>query len=166
MFGWLALATVLLYAFLRAAMPASPRTDPGLRMPKGEKRFNVYRRDDKWLAMRLSSRAGYLAGFFFSLLFFVSVPFFIWRYGIVRTVVLFLVPVIGAYSSATLLGFDILGSDFVIVPFQAVAGLWVAAHDVEFRSKPLEAKGWVHIGCGWASKSRDAIHTFSVPPQH
>lgn len=161
MFGWLALLTALLFVILRAAKPASLRRGAGLRMPKGENRYKVYRRDDRWMATRLSSRSGYFAGFFFSLLFYISVPFFIWRYGIARTVFLFLIPVIGAYSSAMLLGLGILGTAFMIVPFQAAAGLWVASHDVEFRSKLLADRGRVHIGCGWAGKSSDAIHTFS-----
>lgn len=103
-----------------------------------------------WLRVKRSEKtkdgekASYFIGLLFSVLFYYALPIWIWRYGLLATIKIFLICIIS--SSLFFLGFQLMGlqvggwpdSFFIIqmiqVPVRAVAGGWIAKRDTKLRS--------------------------------
>ncbi len=90
-------------------------------------------------------RRAYFWGLMFAFLFYYGFPVWWWRYGLRKTLELILACIVAVMAlqailrAAGLINVDGLGESlaaglFVAVPIRAVAGLWVARRDAEWRS--------------------------------
>lgn len=93
----------------------------------------------------------YVWGLLFALLFYYGFPLWWWRYGFSKTIQLLVGCIVaGAGLQAILRTFELievdgLGDSFFVglllsMPIRAIAGLWVARRDAEWRSAILERR--------------------------
>lgn len=157
-FGVTAVASVLILGLLRFII-RSP-----IKIQANSVSYDVMERSGKRIALRNSSKFSWLIGFTYAGLFYLSLPFMIWRYGKYRSIWFVAIPFVISFAISYLVASDggsamLLGIVLQII-IRAIGGLYIEANDLKFQKKTLVSRGWEIIGSCEATSSKNAMEFF------
>lgn len=122
-------------------------------------RFFVFSKDENKRVIHKSPHFNWLIGVCYSTLAYLSLPIFLWRYGLRLTLIAFFIPVVLIYVIP--MGYNYMASEnyklagdssmllkmLVIGPIlNGYWGVYLAFKDSTYVQDKLSANGWIHLG--------------------
>lgn len=128
----------------------------------GTRNFEVLRRGKKLTAILNAQEFSRWAGLMYAGGFYFVAPVLIWRYGILKTIFLIVIPIGASVGTSQLIG-DMSGTALGLLAsliLRGWIGVFVASRDLLYYRNTLMRRGWVSVGFELAKNKELAVSQF------
>jgi hypothetical protein len=148
--------------FLWFARDRKPLVDDGGVAKAGTRNFEVLRRGEKLTAILNPQYFSRWAGLMYAGGFYFVAPVLIWRYGILKTLFLIVIPIGVGVGISQFVG-DMIGVSLGFLAsliMRGWIGVFVASRDLLYYRNTLVRRGWVSVGFEVAKNKELAVSQF------